>query len=119
MFADDSSLFCSANNYVELNNKCNDVLEKCADWLKCNGLTLNIQKTHYLDFSKTKEREIPLTLKIENEILTEQDHTKYLGLTFQNNLNWDIHISNVIKKFTQEYHYSINYEICYLFPKEL
>ena len=54
LFADDTNLFCSDLNYNSLINKCNTVLNESNEWLKRNKLTLNAEKTHYLDFSKKK-----------------------------------------------------------------
>ena len=43
-FADDTSIFCSSDNYADLIRKCNQLLKKCQDWLTHNCLTLNIEK---------------------------------------------------------------------------
>ena len=97
LFADDTVLFCTSKSYENLIPICNEVLSDCYKWLFKNKLTLNASKTHFVDFSKKQNCEIPKTLLINNEILTEVNSTKYLGITLQHN-QWDIHINNVINK---------------------
>ena len=102
LFADDTCLFCSAKNYTDLNDKCNNTLKICQDWLNSNGLSLNAQKTHFVEFSKIRNHNGIISLKINNETLNERDETKYLGVIIQNNLKWDSHIKEVIKKINQK-----------------
>ena len=64
-------------------------------WLIANKLTLNINKTHYLNFSKIKSQ---IELKLGNITIQQQNETKYLGMILQDNLLWDKHILSVIKK---------------------
>ena len=103
LFADDTNIFCSAKSYQDLTVKCNETLNECNTWLKDNGLTLNIQKTHFVDFSKrNQQREDTLTLKLGNDYLTDQTHTKDIGITLQNDLKWDKHINSIIKKINSK-----------------
>uniref|UniRef100_A0A1B6GF67 Reverse transcriptase domain-containing protein n=1 Tax=Cuerna arida TaxID=1464854 RepID=A0A1B6GF67_9HEMI len=50
LFADDTALIVKGN---ELYKKTNEDLTKIKYWLQQNKLTLNLQKTEYIDFSKT------------------------------------------------------------------
>lgn len=58
------------------------------------------KKTHFLDFSSTKDNTIKL--KLNDEDIKQVKATKYLGLMFQDNLKWDIHIQSVIKKLNSQ-----------------
>ena len=103
LFADDTNIFCTGDNYETLLEKCNVVLQKCHTWLNNNKLTLNVNKTHFVDFSK--KRDFPSAnkiLKIDSKSLTEQNHTKYLGLILQQDLKWDMHIDYIIKKLNSK-----------------
>ena len=105
LFADDTNIFCSDVNYPSLVNKCNIALEQCYKWMIANKLTINTDKTHFLDFSKqnkTRSYDIQTNLKLGGKILTEKIETKYLGLIFQNDLKWDKHVSSVIKKLNSK-----------------
>jgi len=103
LFADDTCLFCTANTYQDLEIKCNEALKECNEWLIYNRLTLNIDKTYFIDFSnKRNQEETVLTLKIDSKPINQVNQIKYLGLTFQSNLKWDSHINNIIKKLNKQ-----------------
>ncbi len=42
----------------------------------------------------------PPKIQLINNKISEVDHTKFLGLTIDNHLSWDIHIENLSKKLT-------------------
>lgn len=102
LFADDTCIFCSDKQYDELNQKCNNILNECNRWLKSNALTLNVQKTHFVDFSTKKNDQAQIRLNIGNDLINECTETKYLGMTLQNNLNWNTHIQTIIKKINSK-----------------
>ena len=55
MFADDTTFFLyMCNNLNTLTNNINTELIKIDEWLKCNKLSVNIKKTHYIIFSSNK-----------------------------------------------------------------
>lgn len=101
LFADDTCLFCSANNNQQLEQKCNLALEKCKKWLTSNALTLNVEKTHFVNFSKNADRN-NIVLKIGDNILNEEADSKYLGLILQNDLSFDKHVKSIIKKINSK-----------------
>ena len=77
----------------------NELLVSIADWLSLNKLTVNIKKTVYITFgnysdSVPKEQNI----KIFNGKETDVESCKYLGVIFDQNLRWQEHINNIIKK---------------------
>ena len=54
LFADDTNLFSSGKDLKVIENHVNDELSNISEWLKVNKLSLNINKTHYMIFSKKK-----------------------------------------------------------------
>ena len=71
-------------------------MRKCKryqDSLSTNKLTLNVDKSNYLIFTTGKNMKFNLTLN--NEILQEKDHTKYLGVIIDNNLTWKNHFTQI------------------------
>ena len=54
LFADDTTLQLLSSNIVLLYEQANVEIDKLADWLKANKLTLNISKTRYMIFKDEK-----------------------------------------------------------------
>ena len=54
IFADDTNLFCTSTDIVSLSvTGCNELM-KLKKWFALNKLSLNINKTNYMIFCKTK-----------------------------------------------------------------
>ena len=92
-FADDTRLFCSANNLEELYKTANDDVSLLKQWLAANSLALNLEKTTYIEFKPNYSDRHHL-YKINN--INRNTETKYLGITFEENMKWEKHI-NIIK----------------------
>ena len=54
LFADDTSVFIEGTNYDQVIDIVNNELERINIWLKANKLTVNIKKTHYMMFHRTR-----------------------------------------------------------------
>ena len=80
-FADDIHL---------LFNNVNNGLSNISHWFNSNKLSLNADKTKFTLFHKVKQRDnIPVvlpTLKINNSLIKQVDHIKFLGVLFDENL---------------------------------
>ena len=50
LFADDTSIIISNANPVEFKNNINSVMTKITNWFQSNLLTLNCNKTHFMQF---------------------------------------------------------------------
>ncbi len=69
------------------------------DWCNANKLTVNLNKTCYTIF-KTKKKKIPEFLnnvKINNINIERVKSAKYLGVTLDENLNWEEHLRETNK----------------------
>jgi len=97
LFADDTCLFVSGTNKINTEIKCNRVLDLLKKWLCSNKLTINLEKTHFVDFTKNK-KDYNFTLKYNDILIQQKETTKYLGLALQQDLNWNIHINNIVNK---------------------
>ena len=62
MYADDTTLTCSAENADTLQVKMNSYLSKFPTWLKVNKLTLNVKKTKYMLIGSRPKLELLLTI---------------------------------------------------------
>jgi hypothetical protein len=98
-FADDTAVIVKGNNWKEVESKMNIYLYKISIWLALNKLSLNIDKTVYMEFGCTQNSTPKnLNIKIQDKDLTRVDNTKYLGIIIDSNLRWENHITHIYNK---------------------
>lgn len=101
-FADDSTLYMIGDNPTDLINRANRALSAFAEWCLANRLTINTTKTFYMLFTNTTTKYQPLPrLAILDEDITQVYKTKFLGITFDKNLTFKYHISNLCLKLSR------------------
>ena len=108
LFADDTNIFIRATSKDAAYTKANDILEKILNYMKCNKLHINLDKSCYMYFSSTRKTYEPdesdlenaYALKIHDNILPKVTHTKFLGVIIDDRLTWDYHIKALTKKLS-------------------
>jgi hypothetical protein len=96
LYADAACVLTSHANIIEFKTTINEVYRILDDWFKLNLMSLNIIKTYYINFTaKTRSARDMGDL---GAIITCANFTKFLGLTIQNDITWDGHIQDMIKK---------------------
>ena len=74
-------------------------LDAIGNWTSTNNMKLNPKKCKEMIVSFRRDIEQPPpTLVVENISLERIESHKVLGLTIQNNLKWDLHISEIVTK---------------------
>ena len=97
LYADDSVLTLSHKNVNCLQTMLNFELPKINAWLKSNQFSLNVNKTNFLFFTKTKEKIFP---QINDCKIQQANCVKYLGVFRDDKLTWKKHIEHIeIKVF--------------------
>ena len=98
-YADDTVIISSDNNWIAAQNKLNLYLDKVATWLAHDKLSLNLGKTVYITFGNYRDS-VPYSLNvcINNITLKRLNYVKYLGVFFDYNMKWDIHIQYIVNK---------------------
>lgn len=104
-FADDTVLLVAGKTWNIVESLIQSDLQKVANWLDRNLLTLNHNKTVYLPFSNyedslplNKEIKIPLVHRKNIWTLKASANTKYLGIIIDNHLKWKLHAEYLSKK---------------------
>lgn len=98
-YADDCTLITTGNNIEELNNSMNHYLHSLNTWLEHRRLILSTEKsTVSLLTSWTLEMNQELNININGKRLATTKNPKSLGLTFDQSLNFNVHISATINK---------------------
>ena len=113
LFADDSNLFYSHSNPNHLLSTINLELRNVLEWVNANKLSLNILKTNYMLFSNTL-RDLPGDILIDGTPLTKVSSSRFLGLTFDDKLNWKSHTLNICKTISRNI--GIMNKLKYFFP---
>ena len=102
LFADDTSIFYSHSDPNKLHSTLNDELRNFDVWLKCNKLSVNLQKTNYIIFkSRQKKLNYNFTLFFGNQSLNQANLTKFLGVYVDEHLTWKHHISFICKQISK------------------
>ena len=72
-------------------------------WIDANKLTLNVKKTHYIIFARSRKKiQVIPNLKINNVTLNRVYNTKFLGVTLDSNLSWKPHIQCMVQKISKQ-----------------
>lgn len=122
VYADDTALIISGKDWSEANLIAKDSLKIVMNWLHCNLLTLNIEKTKFITFGNRISLCPPPTYDLKIHTcstgstinncfclsLSRSTEIKYLGVEIDCRLSWQAHI----KKLTS----SIR-KIIYIFKK--
>jgi len=88
LFANDTSIIILNMNPEEFTNTINSVMTEIMDWFQSNLLTLNFNKTTFLQFLTKKNKEIKIKIFASNSITTNVNSTTFLGLIIDSTLSW-------------------------------
>ena len=75
--------------------------ERINIWLKANKLTVNIKKTHYMMFHRTRIKHNLRNITICDMNVTCTKNTKFLGVIIDNKLRWSDHINYIKNKISK------------------
>ena len=95
LFADDTAILEPLSNGNQSIDKLNRDLQTLGNWAAQWLVQFNPTKTKYLIFSKKIERLVYPPLYLQNKQLVEVASHKHLGLTLNNKLTWDDHITRI------------------------
>ena len=101
MFADDTSVFIEGQSYENVYKVVNEELKKCDNWIKANKLTLNVKKTHFMIFHRSRMKPVNAQISLRNENIKQTNSIKFLGIIVDNKLNWHEHIIYIKNKVSR------------------
>ena len=100
-YADDSQLYISFSSSDSTHSlaQLSSALDSTYDWLTSNRLSVNPSKTEYLLVGTAQQRlkVISSTVSFHGNILTPSPKVRNLGVTFDSDLSFTSHISNVCR----------------------
>jgi Reverse transcriptase (RNA-dependent DNA polymerase) len=100
LFADDLAIYISGSNLETLTSDMNTILGEIDEWCTDNGLLINYAKTKYMIFQKTNRASSDSTplLSVKGIAIERVDSFKYLGIIFDQNLNFKLHFEYIESK---------------------
>jgi hypothetical protein len=96
LFADDTSIIVT--NPTNFENSVNKIFQHINEWFSTKLLSLNLDKTHYMQFVTKNSSLIDFYITCGNKKIANICNTKFLGLTLDNTLSWKTHIDTIIPK---------------------
>jgi len=108
-YADDTCLLFSGDTWDNVRTKATLGFKKVLGYLNQRKLTINYKKTNFINFSIHKDENNFDHLKIHNcgnepcgelncQSIFRVSCTRYLGLIIDNNLRWNLHVSNIVSR---------------------
>lgn len=97
LFADDSSTFYCDRSSDTITRHVREDVELLTEYFRLNRLTLNLNKTKYIKFGRSRNEE-NYNIPTKTAVIEQTDCVKYLGLHIDKLLNWRKHIDFVATK---------------------
>ena len=94
-YADDTTILTENQNFDTLQSNTNRNLLSIYKWLSANLLALNLLKTVYMLITNKSRANLNLTIKLNNNVLTQVNSYKSLGLIIDDKLNFSHHCKKV------------------------
>ena len=110
LYADDTYLCAQNESIQELENEVNAGLENVYNWLASNKFTLNFKKSKFMITTRKRCAKDDFSVKLRGVNLERCESYKYLGVFFDEKLNWESHVAYVCKKYLKHVAVWLNLE---------
>ena len=99
IFADDTAVYFACSNIADFKKLIKAIMEHLDKWFTANLLTLNTDKSYFCIFRTIQNHNInlPNEIKFNDKSIKRASTIKYLGITLDEFLNWNEHITCTIK----------------------
>ena len=108
LFADDTSIIITNSSSSKCKEDINSIIDNINDWFRGNSLSLNCNKTYFLQLRSKNSYEINIKISCDNKLIKETKNTKFLGLDTDSSLYWKNHIDQMMIKLSRAC-YAIRY----------
>ena len=104
-YADDNSTYTVEANIVDLLKKLESETSTVLNWFKINEMKSNSDKCHLIVANATNRTYTSSSfIYLENEFLENEDSVTLLGVKIDKSLNFNEHVTNLVKKGNQKLH---------------
>ena len=104
LFADDTSLYIIVYSPEEASQTINQDLVRISAWAEKWLVSFNQNKTEYLLLSRKLNKPVHPPVIMNNQVITEVESHKHLGVTFESSGTWHKHIQLITTKAWQRIH---------------
>ena len=102
VFTDDTSIFYSHSNPNTVQSVQNSELKNIEIWLRCDKLSVDVKKTSYFIFTPSQKKYYHnFSFSRDDQLLTQTNATKFLGVYIDEHLTWKDHISNSCRQISK------------------
>ena len=98
-YADDNTAYTSEHNVVSLLKTLEDEITIVLNWFRINEMKSNDDKCHLIIANTDK-----VSVSLGNEVIGASDTVELLGIKLDKNLNFNQHVSDLLKKGNQKLH---------------
>jgi hypothetical protein len=98
LFADDTSIIVKNPNRNEYEKELTVILQNIREWFKANLLTLNLEKTYFLQFSTKDSNTAGMPTTYSSNQIAATTEIKFLGLMIDSTLSWKGHVDWLMTK---------------------
>jgi hypothetical protein len=95
-FADDNYIIEAGPNLEDVKRRITGTATTVLEWMQHSGLAVNLAKTELVFFHRA--RKITEEITIVNNVVKSQESMRILGVWFDCNLNWCVHVQVLTEK---------------------
>lgn len=101
LFADDTNIAISSKSNLDVEIAANQIFCDINKWFVANSLSLNFEKTHYMQFRTCKRFPSSICITYEDMQIEEVDSVKFLGLQLDHKFSWEGHTTELLKSLNK------------------
>jgi hypothetical protein len=100
LFADDTSILVKSPNIKDFQTNMVTAFNCVNKWFKVNLLSINVNKTHYIQFKTKNKPKTNIHITCNDSLITSRSYIKFLGICTNDSINWSCHIEYIIPKLS-------------------
>jgi hypothetical protein len=100
LFADDTSILVKGSNLKDFQSNMLNTFNCVNKWFKINLLSMNINKTHCIQFTTKNKPTTDINIVCNNQPITTLSNIKFLGIHINNSMKWSCHVEYIFSKLS-------------------
>jgi hypothetical protein len=100
LFANDTSILVKGSNLKDFQSNMLNTCNCVNKWFKINLLSININKTHFIQFKTKNKPTTDINIVCNNQPITTLSNIKLLGIYINYSMNWSRHVECIIPKLS-------------------